>query len=260
MINTSKGLKDARRKGSDSSTTDWLKSFQMSWTGIEGLKLGGSYHMNDAPFSGESAIDAVPAHWEYETTWDYANSAPTCTGAWVAGDWTDQASCEAGPDGLLDDSDAANGDESADDQVYTGPSDGVQTTTATWVEATEDSGMDRPAGSVGVKLMEVNATYSKNNMYARFEYGKVDYENGPMESSSGYYLDLGYNIADMVGCNNDLYVWMRNSAYNMKDTGDDTEISLFGVMYKPHDRISLKFDMGESSGSEVTRMGIGYMF
>ena len=121
--------------------------------------------------------------------------------------------------------------------------------------------------TVGVNLTEFNATYSANNMYARMEYGNIDYTDGPInndgyESSSGYYLDLGYDIAGLVGCGDDsnLYLWTRMSAYNTDDLGDDTEISLFGVMYKPTNNISFKFETGTKNDDDIMRMGIGYMF
>ena len=77
------GIRSARMKGVSSTTTDWTKTLQVSWAGMEGLKVGGSVTMNDAP--------------------------------------------------ILD----------AED---------VQT------------------GSVGVNLTEINATYSKNNIYSRLQY------------------------------------------------------------------------------------------
>ena len=170
------GIRSARMKGVSSTTTDWTKTLQMSWTGMEGLKVGGSVTMNDAPVFDE--IDT-----------------------------------------------------------------------------------DLQTGSVGVNLTEINATYSKNNMYTRFEYGTIDYTDNPTaESSSGYYLDLGYNIADLVKCDGDLYVWTRTSAYNKDDMGDDTEISLFGVTFKPVNNIAIKFEAGSKDDDDIMRMGLGYMF
>ena len=171
------GIRSAREKGHYSMTSSWTKTVQGSWTGMEGLKVGGSMTMNDAP---------------------------------------------------------------------------------------KDDGT-----TVGVNLTEFNATYSANNMYARMEYGMIDYTDGPinddgvaLESSSGYYLDLGYDIAGLVGCgdNSNLYLWMRNSAYNTNDIGDNTEISLFGVTYKPTNNISFKFETGAKNDDDIMRMGIGYMF
>ena len=121
-----------------------------------------------------------------------------------------------------------------------------------------------PAGEVGVSLTEFNATYSANNFYARMEYGMIDYTNNPdaVESSSGYYLDLGYDIASLIGCDDDtnLYLWMRSSEYSRDDNDDPKEISLFGVTYKPMNNISFKFETGTSGDDDVMRVGLGYMF
>jgi len=164
------GIRSAREKGFSSTTADWTKTVQLAWTGMEGLRVGGSVTMNDAP---------------------------------------------------------------------------------------KDDGT-----SVGVTLTEVNATYTKDNLYARLENGKIDYDNNNLaESTSGYYLDLGYNIAGLVGCDDkDLYLWMRNSAYNKDDMGDDTEISLFGVTFKPANNIAIKFETGSKDDDDVMRLGLGYMF
>ena len=185
-----KGIRSARMKGVYSKASSWTKTFQGSYTGIEGVKLGGSITMNDAPVS----------------------------------------------------ADHVNGGE-----------------------------------AIGVTLTEFNGTYSANNIYARMEYGMIDYTNNwhdlegddgvadyEVESSSGYYLDLGYNIADLVGCDDsDLYVWMRTSSYNKDDNDDPYEISLFGLTYKPLDNISFKVEMGtngQGGDTDVMRLGLGYMF
>ncbi len=164
------GIRSAREKGFASTTSDWTKTLQLSWAGMEGLKVGGSITMNDAP---------------------------------------------------------------------------------------KDDGT-----SVGVNLTEFNVTYNKDNIYARLENGKIDYDNNDSaESTSGYYLDLGYNVAELVGCEGkDLFVWTRTSAYNKDDMGDDTEISLFGVTFKPAYNLAIKFETGDKDGSDIMRMGLGYMF
>lgn len=184
--NVAKGIRSARLKGHYSKTSSWTKTFQGSYTGIEGVKLGGSMTMNDAPVSASHV----------------------------------------------------NGGE-----------------------------------AIGVTLTEFNGTYSANNMYARMEYGMIDYTNNmhdlvgndgvadyEVESSSGYYLDLGYNIADLVGCDGDMFVWTRTSSYNRDDNDDATEISLFGVTYKPLDKVSFKFELGSKDDADVMRFGLGYMF
>ena len=165
------GIRSARMKGVYSTASSWTKTLQGSWTGMEGLKIGGSMTMNDAP---------------------------------------------------------------------------------------KDDGT-----TVGVNLTEFNGTYAANNLYARMEYGMIDYTDNPdgVESSSGYYLDLGYDIASLVGCDDsNLYLWMRNSSYNKNDDGDATDISLFGITYKPIDNISFKVEMGTKNDDDVMRVGLGYMF
>ena len=183
-----KGIRSARKKGHYSTASNWTKTFQGSWTGMAGLKVGGSITMNDAPVS--------------------------------------------------------------DDHVNGGE-------------------------AIGVNLMEVNATYSANNMYARLEYGNISYTNNmhdlegddgiadyEVESSSGYYLDLGYDIGSFVGCGDEsnLYLWMRTSAYNKDNNDDAKEITLYGVMYKPMNNISFKFETGTAGDDDVMRVGLGYMF
>ena len=241
------GIRSARRKGQYETTEGgWLTTLQGSYTGFDGLKVGGSMTMN-SPMRGATA-DAG-------------------------------AICAA-----LD----ANGD------VQTSDVNGVQTLT---LGACNN---EIAASAVDVTLTEVNATWNKDNLFARMEYGMIDYSNNfhhqdaqdtptdvngdptldtngdsaideddatwnlggvrEIKSSSGYYIDLGYNVADMVGCDGDLYLWTRTSSYNKDDDRDAHDISLFGVTYKPLDNISFKFEMGESGDKDVMRMGLGYMF
>ncbi len=180
------GIRSARMKGHYSKTSSWTKTLQGSWTGMDGLKVGGSITMNDAPKADVGGVAQKP---------------------------------------------------------------------------------------VGVDLKEINATWSKNNIYARLENGVIDYSNnGDIKSSSGYYLDLGYNVADLVKCDGELYVWTRMSSFS-KDDDDkltDNNISLFGFTYKPTSNIAIKLEAGnhekldKTSGvlkdHDVMRMGLGYMF
>jgi len=168
----SNGIRSAREKGHYSTASNWTKTIQGSWTGMEGLKVGGSMTMNDAP---------------------------------------------------------------------------------------KDDGT-----TVGVTLTEFNGTYMANNIYARFEYGMIDYTDNPagVESSSGYYVDLGYDIGGLVGCGyeSNLYLWTRMSTYNRDDDADGKDITLMGVTYKPMNNISFKFETGTAGDDDVMRVGLGYMF
>jgi len=201
------GIRSARMKGVSSTTTSWTKTIQGSWTGMTGLKVGGSMTMNDAP---TAAVAAVEESIEYIPVWN------------------------------------------------------PETNTWDMLEEITDAADAIPAGKVGVSLGEFNATYSAHNIYARMEYGMINYTDNPdgVESSSGYYVDLGYDIADLIGCGEDtnLYLWMRNSSYNKDDAGNAKDISLFGVTYKPMNNLSFKFEVGTAGDDDVMRMGLGYMF
>ncbi len=210
-----KGIRSARKKGHYSTASNWTKTVQGSWTGMTGLKVGGSMTMNDAPATALAA-----------------------TGV---------------------DNCGASGDQACNNAIT--------------------------REAVGVNLAEFNATYAANNIYARMEYGMINYTDNlhqvmvdpdedvegdeyytgeiyEVESSSGYYLDLGYDIAGLIGCGDDtnLYLWMRTSAYNKDDNDDAKEISLFGVTYKPMNNISFKFETGTAGDDNVMRVGLGYMF
>ena len=212
----SNGIRSAREKGHYSKASSWTKTIQGSWTGMTGLKVGGSMTMNDAPAS----------HVE------------------MSGDMN----C------------GVTMDQPCNDEI------------------------NREV--VGVNLTEFNATYSANNFYARMEYGMINYTDNlhqvmvdpddeedtgdeyytgeiyEYESSSGYYFDLGYDIAPLIGCSDEtnLYLWTRMSSYNRDDNADARDIKLFGVTYKPTNNISFKFETGTADDDDVMRVGLGYMF
>ena len=54
-------IRDGRNKGHDASATDLLgtKIISISWTGIDGLRFGGSYAMNDAPIEIDDSGEAI---------------------------------------------------------------------------------------------------------------------------------------------------------------------------------------------------------
>jgi len=82
-------IRDGRNKGHDASATDLLgtKIISVSWTGIDGLRIGGSYAMNDAPViiddSGEAMdilsvtlmeINTIYSKNNIHTTFEYGTS------------------------------------------------------------------------------------------------------------------------------------------------------------------------------------------
>ena len=178
------GIRSGRGKGYKTTAYDWVKNISLNYTGIAGLRIGGSYTMNNAP------ID------------------------------------------------------------------------------------NNPDSTVSFGLAEANLKYDANNIYAVLEYGNITYENNPdgFTSSGGYYLDLGYNVAGLVGLEGKLMPWLRVSDYN-RGTTDGTvnpdkhySIQRFGLTYWPISNIAFKFDYGthetESANDKKTliNVGLGYNF
>ena len=170
-------IRKGRGKGDVSTATSLTKIFTVSWTGLDGLRVGGSFTINEAP--------------------------------------------------------------------------------------TNDA--NKP---LDVTLMEINSTYSKNNIHNVFEWATGKFENGTTSwTSNGYYLDLGYNLGNMIAMEGKtLMPWFRTSTYTLDDsnTANDVDILLYGVTYKPNSSVSIKMNMGNSEAngieSDIFAFGIGYMF
>ena len=133
---------------------------------------------------------------------------------------------------------------------------------------------NNPDSTVSFSLVEINAKYDKNNIYAVLEIGNISYKNNPFgyTSSGGFYMDIGYNIGDMVALEGKLMPWFRYSDYNRGETDGTVDpnkhytIQRFGLTYWPISNIAFKFDFGmhktESSEDAITQinMGVGYNF
>ena len=131
---------------------------------------------------------------------------------------------------------------------------------------------DEPDTSISVQMFEVNAKYNANNIYAVFEYGQNSFEGNnftsPLKTSSGYYLDLGYNIGSMVNCKK-LIPWLRVSNVST-DVDTDSKIADYmrlGLTWWPIDNVAFKMDYGtktkkSDSDNPTTQinLGIGYNF
>ena len=173
------GIRDGRGKGYKTTGHSLLKNLSASYTGINGLRLGGSLSLNDAPY--------------------------------------------------YDDADT----------------------------------------SISVQLVEVNAKYDANNIYAVMEYGTVSFSgnnmDAPLKSSSGYYLDLGYDIGGIVNCNK-LIPWMRisNVSKNDDDVSKQTDFMRFGLTWWPINDVAFKTDFANVTVEDIIttefNIGIGYNF
>ncbi|MBM4172276.1 MAG: hypothetical protein FJ214_10445 [Ignavibacteria bacterium] len=126
-----------------------------------------------------------------------------------------------------------------------------------------------------ISLLEFHSAYHQRNFYSVFEIGNISYEKGNLESSFGYYFDIGYNISDAFNCDTKIIPFFRYSDYNTAaktKTGGDSEKKnhftywMIGLSVKPIPQIVFKLDYGTSTkelGNEKTKLfnlGIGYMF
>ena len=126
--------------------------------------------------------------------------------------------------------------------------------------------------SLSIQIVEVNAKYNANNIYAVFEYGQNSFEGNnftsPLKTSRGYYLDLGYNIGEMVNTNR-LIPWFRVSKVST-DVDTDSKITDYirsGLTWWPIDNVVFKMDYGtktkksdKDNPTTQINFGIGYNF
>jgi len=133
---------------------------------------------------------------------------------------------------------------------------------------------NNPDSTVSISLVEFNTKYDANNIYAVLEFGNISYKNNPSgyTTSGGFYMDIGYNISDMIDLEGKLMPWFRYSDYNrgktdgIVDPNKHYTIQRFGLTYWPISNIAFKFDFGirkkESSEDAITQinLGVGYNF
>jgi len=131
---------------------------------------------------------------------------------------------------------------------------------------------DEGVKPIDVSLVEAHAKYDAKDIMAVAEWGNISYTNHSAKSSTGYYVDLGYNIGRMLNLRGKLYPWIRLTDIN-PSVGHDMEDSkhysklMFGVTYKPIDQIAFKLDYStktyaNSNVDKVTliNLGAGYNF
>ena len=135
--------------------------------------------------------------------------------------------------------------------------------------------------TIAVQLFEINAKYTAHNFYTIFEYGKSDFNyegiNLPTYvdegetitwsdfTSSGYYLDLGYDIGSIINTNK-LIPWVRISKVSKNDDDVSKQIDYmrFGLTWWPIDDVAFKTDFANVTVEDKTttefNVGIGYKF
>lgn len=128
-------------------------------------------------------------------------------------------------------------------------------------------------------LSEIHAQYTRGNLYATAEWGMIGYDHPELidgiSAARGYYVDLGYDVAAILGLKGAVIPWVRYSDINTAATTDGTIANLdqqyhystwqVGLQVKPLPQVVYKLDYGQKlpeSGSAVTllNLGVGYMF
>ena len=125
---------------------------------------------------------------------------------------------------------------------------------------------------IGVSLMEFHAKYDEKGIMAVAELGNISYTDHSVKSSTGFYVDLGYDIGKMINLDGKLYPWIRITDIN-PGVGHDEEDSkhyskmVYGLTYKPINQIAIKFDYGtktytdsEKDKTTYMNLGVGYNF
>lgn len=126
--------------------------------------------------------------------------------------------------------------------------------------------------NIEIQLGEFHGKYDKNNIVAVFEWGNINYKNHVVDKSSGYYLDLGYNLGSFLNLRGKLIPWIRLTDINPA-AGHDLEDSrhyaktMFGLTFKPIDKVAFKLDYAiktplEKGADQITliNLGVGYQF
>lgn len=132
---------------------------------------------------------------------------------------------------------------------------------------------DSTSNKIG--LFEAHARYKANNIFASAEFGNISYSEGEVETSMGYYIDLGYNIGSFFNTEFEIYPFVRYTEYNTASktlTGEDSEKEnkvskiMGGISILPVPQVVIKFDYARrlSGVDEVQtnmfNVGVGYMF
>lgn len=126
-----------------------------------------------------------------------------------------------------------------------------------------------------INLIEGHAKYAANNVYASFEVGNISYDKGPVESSFGYYFNLGYDLSTVLNIPTKVIPFVRYTDYNTANStiaGGSSEEQyhfkkwMVGLSVKPVDQVVFKLDYGVRTrelGDEkvdLFNLGVGYMF
>ena len=129
--------------------------------------------------------------------------------------------------------------------------------------------------NIPINLIEGHLQFVKKNLFIIGEYGQINYKQGKLKKSSGFYLDIGYNINSHINVKWEVIPFVRYSHYNTAASvrnnpglEDKYNISkwMAGLSIKPIPQIAVKFDYAvrtiksNNEKTELFNVGIGYMF
>ncbi len=128
---------------------------------------------------------------------------------------------------------------------------------------------------IPLTLIEGHSLYTGNNVFAAVEFGMINFENGEIEKSLGYYFDLGYNVGSFFDCETEIIPFFRWSQYNPAHStisGGNSEKQysfskwMVGISLKPLPQIVFKADYSQPEReldhikTDQFNLGIGYFF
>ena len=126
-----------------------------------------------------------------------------------------------------------------------------------------------------VSIIDVHARYKGNNIYAVAEFGNISYDQGAVENSNGFYIDLGYNIGALLKTETEIIPFVRITDYNTAastQAGGDSEKQfhtskwMIGASIKPISEVVFKADFSQIKNdlskniTDQINFGVGYMF
>lgn len=126
-----------------------------------------------------------------------------------------------------------------------------------------------------INLIEFHARYRLSNFYVDAELGNISYAKGNLQSSFGYYLDLGYNISNHFKLDTKIIPFIRysntNTAAKTKIGGDEEKLNhatqiMFGLAILPIEQVVFKMDYSQTkleltnAQTNYFNIGVGYMF
>ncbi|MCB0743974.1 MAG: hypothetical protein KDC67_08725 [Ignavibacteriae bacterium] len=126
-----------------------------------------------------------------------------------------------------------------------------------------------------VTLLEGHFSYQKNGLVLLGEFANINYSNGEIKKSNGFYFDLGYDIGRLFEIPTQVIPFGRFTNYNtaaevesvsLNDNDFKTSKWMFGLAVKPIDEVVIKVDYsqrtfgGNDEKTDLINAGVGYMF